>query len=577
MKTLCCSLLFTVVLTSPYSYAEKASRYFSDEESVRYRQPEEVSNEQRDNRFDREPRLKITHFDIGSLETSAAYNLDAGELNDIIETARKNKKSLFTIADLDDLVADLTSYYRRKGLLLARVYVPQQRIYKQTLVLGFAPGTLEAINIHGNEHYSNEVISRPFKTLITKPVQASTLEAASQQLMHYPGYNATTAFSAGEQPGSTQINISTQKEESFIAQLGFDNYGSRYTGRYRPSLTGYINNPTGNADQLVLGAAITLDPSNSAYGNILYRVPISAGLTDKSWLNFLSPITRYGMIAELGYTQSSYSVGQELEQLDISGEAGTYFAGLSSNLIFSSRQHLTAGLRLNSKTANTVQNGQTQASDKITSLVAQSRWQIRDEIITGQPGRSQLLFEYHHGLNKVLGSMENGDANSRVNAKGEYAPASFSKYILSLRRQQTINTNELLLALKYLNSPDMLTAIEQTALGGPYAVRGYQSGDFLADSALLLSAEYSGYSSARLSLPIDQLKAGVFYDYGAGWRNDALANENDVAHLSAVGWFADFVKEKKFNTRLMMGIPLSDLKTSDNSSYQFYLSFQRKL
>jgi hemolysin activation/secretion protein len=119
--------------------------------------------------------------------------------------------------------------------------------------------------------------------------------------------------------------------------------------------------------------------------------------------------------------------------------------------------------------------------------------------------------------------------------------------------------------------------LEQVTLGGPFGVRGYTSSDYNADKAFQTTLEIAGKSYAeKLSLPIDQLTAALFLDYAIGWRNDALANEVDSAHLFAVGWYADFIKEEKFQTRMQMGFPLSKIKPVNGNSVQLYLSMQRR-
>ena len=577
MKTRYKLLLMLPLTISFQAGAESVDNYFDNSEPMRYQQNNNLPPEELDNRFDREPRLYIEAFDTSALNKSAEYGISDEEIFNLIEKDRKSKGNTYTVAHLNDLMAKLTRYYREHGLLLAQVYIPQQMIKDNTVVLGFAAGEIGAVNINANEFYSSEVVRRPFRNLIGKPVESSSLEAATMQVRSYPGYQAKTTFSPGEKPGSTQITVTTLEEDRVAAVFNVDNYGSDYTGKYRTSLTGYINNPTGNADQLILGGFITLNPTNSLYGNILYRLPLMPELADSdSYMSMFNPLIRNGMVLDAGYTQNTYSVGQELEELDITGEASTLFAGITSNLKFTNRQRITGTVRLNTKTAKTVQNDNTLAEDKLTTLELSTAWTFRDYYLSDRPAATSLSFAYYQGLAGFLGAMSDGDANSRSNASGDFAPAGFSKFEINMKRQQPIDTNEATLALRIVQTGDMLTPIEQTPIGGPYAVRGYQTGDFNADSAVILNAEYAGYSNSKLSLPIDNLKAGLFIDYAAGWRNDALANESEAAHMLAAGWFAEFIKEKKFNARLFMGIPLTQLEPADGSSFQLYFTLQRR-
>ncbi|WP_419811119.1 ShlB/FhaC/HecB family hemolysin secretion/activation protein [Bacterioplanoides sp.] len=564
------------------AYSDKTKRYFNDNESVRYQktpyqQATDVPDEQFDNRFDREPRLVVKKFNVKNLENSLPDKNSEQELEKIIEEDLKRNKNIYTVSRFNELTRTLTNFYRSKGLLLSRVYISPQAIKNQTVVLGYAAGQIEGITVKNNRLYDEETILKPFQKLIDQPVELTSLRTATTQLGQYPGLQTKTTFSPGEQPGSTVLNITTTEEERVGAVVSFDNYGSEYTGKYRFAANGYINNITGNADQLKLGGFATISPSNSLYGNLLYRLPLTLNLPeDDSWFSFLSPVLNKGLIFESGYTQNTYTIGEELEKLDISGESSVYFIGANTNLVLNERYQATAGLFLNSKTAKTVQNGDTLSEDKLTTLVIRTDWNARDSFWAGNPATSFASFEYHQGISDFLGAMGDNEPNSRTNGKGDFAPAGFSKYVINLNRIQSLDNNQLLVDMQYIYTPDMLTPIEQTPIGGPYAVRGYQSGDYSADTALIMKAEYFGYSSSTLSLPIDHLKAGVFLDYGIGWRNEALANEESSAHLMAAGWFAEFVKDKKFNARVMMGIPLTEAEPGDDSSFQFYTTLQRK-
>jgi hemolysin activation/secretion protein len=173
--------------------------------------------------------------------------------------------------------------------------------------------------------------------------------------------------------------------------------------------------------------------------------------------------------------------------------------------------------------------------------------------------------------------MENGDINSRQGQDTGYSPADFTKYKLEFSRLQEVDSYQIFAKVSYQHSDDLLVPLEQITLGGPFGVRGYTSADNNADTAFQTTIEIVGKSYAeKLSLPIDQLTAALFLDYGIGWRNDALANEVDSEHLLAVGWYADFVKEEKFQTRMQMGLPLSKTKPANGNSVQFYISMQRR-
>jgi hemolysin activation/secretion protein len=558
------------------------ANFFDSNESSRYNTQQLPYQTELDNRFDEEPVVTVKEFDLSALQDMPAYSVINSDLKAIAKESIIENEERFTIDRLNRLTANLTQYYRDKGLLLARTFIPQQNINQQTIKIGFVDGTIDEITTTTikttkitSELYQHNILVRPFLDLISNPSYRPELESAIIRLSNYPGMKAETRFTPGDTPGSTKLNIKIKKEKKVDSYINFDNFGSEYTGKYRIKITTDINNISGNADQLSIGLMATIAPTNSFYGNINYQVPIEANFSNEGHWFWLNPAFKNGFTFDSGIQQNTYSIGRELEDLKIKGEATTMYYRLNKPFILNSQNTFTTSLRLDLKTAKSTQKNIILTEDNLTTLSLSNAYTFTDYLYNR--ASSSILLNIQQGLSGTLGSNESGDINSRQGKSAEYAPADFLKYTLEFNRLQEINNYQIFTKLSYQHSDDLLVPLEQITLGGHSGVRGYTSADYNADKALQTTVEIVGKSYAeKLSLPIDQFKAALFLDYAVGWRNDPLANEVGSAHLLAVGGYVDFIKESEFQTRAQMALPLSEVKPANDSSIQFYISMQRR-
>ena len=567
---------------SSYSCANENPNFFDSQESSRYNIEAIPYQTEHDNRFDDEPIVTVRHFDLSSIPDMPDYKIKNEDLIEIANASIKDHSGRFTIHRLNRLTENFNLYFREKGLLLARTYIPEQNIDNQAVKIAFVDGKIEEITTSTtittktvSKVYSHATLIRPFVRLINSPSYKEDLESAMIQLAEYPGLETETRFIPGDTKGTTKVNIQVKNEKKFDPYLNFDNYGSEYTGNYRIKVGSNINNLTGHADRLSLGLMATIDPTNSYYADLSYSIPLSAHFErDGNW-NWLNPLFKHGLIFDTGLQQNTYSIGSDLEKLKIKGEATTFFYRLSKPLILNGDKKFNTRLRLDLKRAKSNQKSVTLAEDKLTVLSLNNTFSFTDNLYNR--ASSSISFNIEQGLKTTLGSLSNDDENSRLGQNGKYAAADFLKMKLEFNRIQQADSYQIFSKISYQHTDNMLVPLEQIALGGPFGVRGYTSSDYNADTAFQTTVEIVGESYAeKLSLPIDQLTAAVFVDYAIGWRNNTLANEEDNIHLLAAGWYADFIKEKKFQTRLQMGLPLSKAKPTNGNNIQFYLSMQRR-
>jgi len=582
MKTPLAFLLISISILANNVYSQPDIDFFDSKDSSRYSTDNSIINGKQNNRFDNQPILTIKTFKLSEFPDLTPYDINHDDLLNICKDSLKDNKNRYTIDRLNQLTNKLTKHLRKQGMILARVFIPEQNIINQSVRLELVEGSIQAINStqllktkNSSDLYHNDTLIRPFKRLINKASFRPELESSMIRLSQYPGLKTQTQFQPSSEPGKTQLNIKVIKQNRFEGYLTFDNFGSEYTGAYRVLATGKINNITGNADRLSLGLMATLDPTNSYFGSFDYSLPLESTISNDSFFSFVNPIFTHGLLFNLGVQQNTYTVGKELEALNIKGEATTNYYAIKRPWILNNSIQFYSSIQLDLKKAISKQNGKLIDEDKLTIISFINSLHFNDRLINA--ASNTVTFNIHQGLEDSLGSLKIGEPNSRSGRELGNAPPDFTKYSLGFSRLQQIDSFQLFAKFNYQHSDDTLLSLEQIALGGPHAVRGYSTADYTADSAFQTTIELIGKSYAgKLSLPIDNLTAAVFMDYAIGWRNDALANEIDSSHLLAVGWYADFIKKEKFQTRLQMGFPLSDTKPVNGNSVQFFLSVQRR-
>lgn len=179
-----------------------------------------------------------------------------------------------TVGMIENVADTITRYYRERGFILAKAYIPEQHVRDGVVTLTLLLGELGEIDVQNNKKYKASTIERIFDPVINKPVTAKNIEERLFFVNDMPGLSAQAYFEPGSQVGDTRLNINVVTEKMFAGNVRLDNHGSDSTGEYRLYTDGYWYNPLGIGDQLHIGVLGTFEPANSMYGSIHYGVPL---------------------------------------------------------------------------------------------------------------------------------------------------------------------------------------------------------------------------------------------------------------------------------------------------------------
>ena len=156
---------------------------------------------------------------------------------------------------------------------------------------------------------------------------------------------------------------------------------------------------------------------------------------------------------------------------------------------------------------------------------------------------------------------------------------SFEKINASYTRLQSLARNHYLqVRLEGQYSEDVLTSLEQYAMGGPNSVRAYPISEYLHDSALFTSVEWIINAPGIADKPAfggrnwgEVLQFSIFADYANGHLNKSNSPDKNV-ELSGAGISLDFRPNETFFARMDVATPLGSRDASNNHDPQMWLT-----
>ncbi len=535
------------------------------------------------------PKLGITKKEIDSLIESIRFNLmqeyniqDSGftkkEIEDvtklIVEIEDDTKEQSVSELDLDRLVrlvrsqresrgitlgtietvADkITQFYRERGFILAKAYIPQQEVRDGIVTLTLLLGRLGDIKVSNNTLYTKEQLIRVFKEMKAKPVTSRIAEENLYIINDFPGVSATGFFQSGTQVGDTLLNLDIRQEKKYDINFSFDNHGSEETGEYRGYAEFIWNNPSQTTDQFHVGLLQTIEPSNTTYGLIRY-----------STRHFNPRIN-----LSLGYSQNDFVLGpgnsEAINKLGIKG--GTKQTNASINYSFkrSRIQNFIGSISLNridsfTRLSAISVSGDSGLDDSVQNTAINFEYDILSE-------KSLIL---HKGdLTLTFGDFIKGNDEGQSDS---YSIFNTNYTLLTFWQVPFFETKTRVIVRSSLQySGIALSSINQFSLAGPTRSRAYQSNQFSADDAIYIGVDWHfenlglmDISTADTNLK-DIASLFVFLDGSLGMAHSLQKGQADSrARLFNTGIGLQFNYNDNFRGNLILALPISEDFSSDD-------------
>ena len=243
------------------------------------------------------------------------------------EQLKEYQGRMVSFKELQAGAEKLTAYFRQRGYLMARVYLPAQKIKNGVVEYRVLIGRIDEIKLDNKTSIHESVLQREIRFLHPGDyITRAKLERAVWLLSDLAGADAKASMETGRQEGTVTLKLTLMPHYGKCGMISADNYGNRYTGYNSYGIFYNILNPERAGGQLDLAGSLT--------GSDLYNYN----------LRYLLPFGTDGLRASLGYSMLSYQLGDIYRTLDACGTSRTVSAGVEYALRRSQYTNLYAGL-----------------------------------------------------------------------------------------------------------------------------------------------------------------------------------------------------------------------------------------
>ena len=529
------------------------------------------------------PELGITREAIGQLVEGIRFDLmgegkllesgytmeELGELSDLLvdieeETVDRHVTSLevqqlvwliraqqgkrgVTIGQIEGVANSITQFYRERGFILAKAYIPKQQVRDGIVNLTVLLGTLGEVKVHDHDLYSDDTITSIFADQLDQPVTNTSIEESLFIINGFPGVNVDGYFEPGSQVGDTRLNVNVRNESRYNLNTRIDNHGSEESGLYRIFVGGQINNLFDNADYLNVSLLQTVFPEDTTFWQTNYES------------NFFSPRFRAG----IDISQNQFLVDQSsvASNIDLSGTVNVY-AVQGSYIAQRSRTKNSSYKLRYEKIHSDLQIGDIPdigdyLDEKLSHISLSYQFDVLDDV--------------NKRLHEVSFTYDNGhfDFGFSEGQKQNYHVFSVDYTLLSFVKVPFFESNSRVIFRTYTQySGTNLSSIARFSLTGPTKVRGFSPSYFTADDAAYLGADWIFNSPDFMNFSVggvdftEMFKPFVFADYAYGYQHLLdIQEEYATAQLADLGVGLQISHRSGFNGNIQLAFPvMSELK-----------------
>ena len=480
-------------------------------------------------------------------EETAGRHVEPVDVQRLVWLVREQReKRGITLGQIETVANTITQFYRERGFVLAKAYIPKQQVRDGVVNLTLLLGMLGDVQVSGNKLYGEKTLASVFDDMMGKPITSAAIEEKLFLINDYPGIFVDGYFEPGYQVGDTRLNVNVKEESRYDADLRIDNHGTKDTGLYRLYADLQLNNPLGLADKLKVSVLSASQPSNTNYWQLEYQMKL------------FGPRTRLGF--ETSQNQfvvdqtESLSTGLKLTgDVRLNGVTGTYIhrRTRTNNSIFELRyEEITSDLQLG--TIPTVGDG---LDDKLKNMSLVYHFDTLQE----------EKKRYHQvQLKMTSGSFVYG---VDLDQDDTYKIYSASYSLLDFWKLPLFNADTRLVYRAEAQYAGInLSGIMRFSLSGPTRARAYTPGFFTGDDAVYLGFDWifnsPGFFNFNITKSInfrDMTKPFVFADYAYGRQQSLVDGEaNATAQLTDAGFGFKFAHGKSFSGNLLMAFPIKE-------------------
>lgn len=478
--------------------------------------PEAVSPEEKPQGFS--PEAEKVKFKLTKIVLEDNHVYSSKELEKIYHD-KLNK--VITLAELQQIVLDITSFYRNNGYILSRAILPPQHVANGVVHIRILEGYVSRTHVVGEPGGAKYIVGEfGQKISESKPLDMKNLEYYLLLANQIPGANVKAVFEPSKKvTAAADLNLATTFQP-INASISYDDYGTLYIGPHQITAMAAVNSYFRSGDTLRATYLSSTKGKQLRYLDFTYET--------------LLGVSGLGMTLE--GNQSLTQPGFVLTETDNNGRSENYFLSFQYPILLSRAKYFLIDGGLTYANASVNQFHQLLYADYIRSIHVGGVYNFSDRL----NGGNNIALHLDQGLN-MFGASDNpqSQTTSRPGADGIY-----TKLSAEISRFQPLFKSPFSIFLsgqaQTTNHP--LLVFEQFAFGGSVMGRGYDPAELLGDKGLSGSAEIRWDAT-----PVRQLKSLQFYAYydiGKIWNIEKVIDVPQNQSAASTGFGARFLFTK---------------------------------
>ena len=470
---------------------------------------------------------------INSVEVAPSSILSKDEVNNVVK--QLVGKNVF-ISDIQKAIDEINNLYAQKGFVTAKAFLPEQTVQNGHIYIELVESKIGNITVQENRWTKSKYIT---DRLPQKQGQLFDIVELEKDILDFNRYNEGVRLSAnlkaGEENGTTDIEITADEKLPFHLVGIMDNAGRYQTGRLRGGAMIYADSLFGVRDRLSIGS----DFAGGAISPFAdYNIPVN------------KKDGRVGFMYSSTFAKIKYG---PYEPLDLKSKSYIYSLYYSQPLVRKPGFELKSYAALNYKRARTslFDDMIGLGLDEITSA---------DVALTLRKDTKYGIWYLNQGVSYAVPIFDSESSYVKI-AGGAVRLHDFSHGIIGQLRTnyQVIPNNK---HIPYL---------DQFQTGGLATVRGYQEG--------ILMGKNGYFASGELMFPIlpreikghaflgRYVKGAVFADH-AGVFPTASEDYYDGSYfLASIGMGLRVQLPGDLSARLYWGYPLINNRYETDRKY----------
>jgi hemolysin activation/secretion protein len=456
----------------------------------------------------------------------------------------KNKlHKQISVAALQDIVQDITNYYRNNGYILSRAVLPPQHVNGGIVVIQVIEGYIGHVNVIGDPKGAKPLVEAYGRHIsASRPLRVNVMEYYLLLANEIPGVQVKAVLEPSKTlTGASDLNLVTQTK-TFSGYVSYDNYGTLYLGPLQDSAGGELDSIFLPGDTSQLSVVETTRPQQMKFMQLTYGMP------------FFYNGSRFSVSGNQALTRPGLNLANRALLID--GVADT-FTGMIQYPIWRTRSK-----------SLTLDTGFNYIDSRVVATTA-SLPLYTDHLRYGRIGGALNISDSWNGANSFALHMDHGfliwgatptskadtGTTSRFGADGYY-----TKYDSQLSRLQQFGQSRysafINIAAQYSAVP--LLASEQFSYGGVSQGlgRGYDPSEIIGDRGLAGSLELRANYVPDLTF-LNTMQAYVFYDEGAIWNKKPVPDQKSKQSAASIGMGSRFFFTRSVSGNLLIAQPLT--------------------